>query len=704
MKKIALINCILIFSAAVFMSSRYAEGMFPLSDIPYAQLKKAGLKLSQEELYNPGGTSLIDALVRVGGCTGSFVSEEGLIITNHHCAFSATAAVSSPEQDYISNGFWASTKQKELSTGISCRITVGYEDVSTKVLQNVPADDAEKRTATIKENIKRITEEASKNNPGFEIEISEMLAGTSYTLFKYQQIKDVRLVYVPPRCIGEFGGESDNWVWPRHNGDFALLRAYVAPDGSPAAYSEKNVPYKPKRVLQINPNGLKENDFVFILGYPGRTFRNMPYRFVKYQDDHTLKNVSEWYDYQISAMEEVSQEDKATEIALSSRIKSLANVTKNYKGKLQGLKRTPLLEKKHEEENQLKQYIQSDEALKQKYGNLFADIDRLYDQLEQNARLNYLEKELFNSTGATFLWGFISFHSSIYSSLKPDQQKTYLTGILPAQEALLEKNYKFDYMEVDKKLIVKLLSNLLALPESERPQNANQVLKNKQYIKDLVDDADKRLHSWDKDSMLALFDKHPEKFLALQHPLIEFCGELYLQVQQTQEREKRIYAELEKLNAQLIAVKQSYYKKSFLPDANATLRLTYGKIRGYQPNDAEYHQPFTTVNGIIEKAEIEGDYYIKKEILEIMKKVNSNNVVCMLYDLDTTGGNSGSPIMDARGQLVGVNFDRAFTACINDYGWNDSYSRSIGVDIRYVLFVLKEIAKADNLLKELKTN
>lgn len=692
-------------SPVLFIAANYAEGMFPLSEISSLDLKKAGLKIKTSEVYNPKGVSLVDALVRVGGCTGSFVSNEGLIITNHHCAFSSAANASSPEHDYITNGFLASDRSKEIRTPITCRITASYIDVSAKVLAGTEnAANANERADIIRKNIKTITQEEEKANPDLEIEISEMFVGKAYTLFRYQLLKDLRLVYIPQRSIGEFGGESDNWVWPRHNGDFAFFRAYVGADGKPAEYSENNVPFTPKKFLKVNPDGVKENDFVFVLGYPGRTYRHQPASFLDYQYDYILPNVSEWYDFQIETAKQVSKNNKELEIQLSTYIKRRANVTKNYKGKMQGLERTTIIADKKADEAAMQKMIDASPELKAKYGSLFTDINSTYKDIFTTANRDYYLGELFNNSGAFYLASFIAFHSNAIKDLNDADKAKYLKEVLPQQRALLEKNYTITYKELDKKLLAQLLMYCRQLPQGQQLAAVNNAFAGSNYeqqIVQTVDAADTKNNMFDRAAILKLFDENPEAFLAISNPLVDIAGATFGLYNETVQKDAERRNKLTELSAKLQDVKQLYHKANFIPDANSTLRFTYGNVKGYWPNDGEYNAPFTTIKGIIEKAKTSGDYYLESEIKEILKRANQKSVVCLLYNLDTTGGNSGSPILDAKGNLVGVNFDRATSACINDYAWNEDYSRSIGVDIRYVLFVLKDIAHAQNLVTEM---
>ena len=363
---------LLIVISFAFIPIKPDEGMFPLSDIKNINLNEKGLKISVDEVYNPNGVSLVDALVKLGGCTGSFVSNEGLIITNHHCVFGIVSNASTVENNYLENGFLAESREKELpAKGLSCRITDSYEDVSVEVLEAAnSAEDISKRTTAISDKIKEIVEREQKKDSTITATVSEMFVGEQYVLFKYKTINDVRLVYVPPRNIGEFGGESDNWVWPRHNGDFSFVRAYVAQDGSNAKYSEDNIPYQPKKFLQVNPNGVNEEDFVFILGYPGRTYKHQPSQFLMMQEKYQLPYIQDLFAWMINLYEKRGENDPEFALNISSAIKGLANTEKNYRGKMQGMERLKLVQKKQEEEKQLQLFIDSDPQLKDTYGTV----------------------------------------------------------------------------------------------------------------------------------------------------------------------------------------------------------------------------------------------------------------------------------------------------------------------------------------------
>ncbi len=434
MNKRILLITLLCFAGAQFGYRVPEEGMFPLSEIHKLDLKKAGLKIDQNEVYNPNGISLVDALVNVGGCTGSFVSNEGLIITNHHCAFSAVQLASTPENDYLNNGFVAKNHEEEIQgKGLTCRITDSYEDVSDKVLGSATSiEDPSSRLQVINNAMKNIVAEAEKKDPSIKAEVSEMFIGKTYVLFRYKIILDVRLVYVPNRKIGEYGGETDNWVWPRHTGDYSFMRAYVGKDGKPAKYAKDNIPYTPKKFLKVNPSGTSEEDFVFILGYPGKTFRHRPAAFINYQEKYLLPYTSELYDFQNTTMESIGKRDKATEIKLATRIKKNANVMKNYRGKLTGLKGIELVKQKKQEDASLAQFINNNVEMKAKYGDLMANIDQLYQQINGDANRDLWLGQIYASTNLLNIAKQINSFKAAIEAKPNDQKDAYFNANLDA--------------------------------------------------------------------------------------------------------------------------------------------------------------------------------------------------------------------------------------------------------------------------------
>lgn len=709
--KILISLLIIITLSFAFIPSAPDEGMFPLNDIRNLDLQSAGLKISIDEVYNPEGVSLVDALVRVGGCTGSFVSGEGLILTNHHCVFGAVQAASTVENNYLENGFVANTREEEIpAKGLTCRITVSYEDVSSEVLEAADkADDISKRTDAISKKIREIVKREEEKDSTIKAEVSEMFVGESYVLFRYQIINDVRIVYAPPRSIGEFGGESDNWVWPRHTGDFSFLRAYVAPDGSPAKYSEDNVPFKPKKHLQVNADGVDENDFVFLLGYPGRTFKHQPSHFIINQEKFLLPYISKLYRWMIDLYEAKGADDPEFALEISTTIKNLANVEKNYRGKLQGLERLRLVQKKQNEEKQLQEFINSNPELKINYGKVLKEIDEVYQEIFDSGRLPYITATLSRFVHNYRLAEiFVEYKNEI---AKPDSARKSLytkkneTQLLSTIDRLFNEHLG----DLDKQLFEKIIKDAVKFDELKKFE-VFQYLNNQENLEEYLSTVISSSFVNDGDSYTKNLLDDEVTLSNVDDPLINLMQKFYELNESETAKRNRINGRLNVLLANMMEVKRVWLDKSFIPDANSTLRLTYGYIYGYSPADATYYYPITTLKGVIEKGKDDGDYKLLPKIRDLYNKkdfgrfVNPklNDVpVAILYNTDTSGGNSGSPIMDAYGRVVGVNFDRAFEATINDFTWSEDYSRSIGVDIRYILWVTEKVGGADFLLKEM---
>ena len=692
------------------------EGMYPLSEIKKLDLKKAGLKIPQAEVYNPNGLSLIDALVNVGGCTGSFVSNQGLIITNHHCAFEAVSLASTPEHDYLKNGFVAATKEQEVQAkNLTCKITDSYEDVSIKVLtavQNI--FDPSERINAINAKIAQIIKEEEQKDKTIKAEVSEMFIGRTYVLFRYKTIKDVRIVYVPQRAVGEFGGESDNWVWPRHTGDFSFLRAYVAKDGSSAAYSKDNVPYQPKKYLTINPNGANEGDFVFILGYPGRTYRNYPAKYIQYQEQFQLPYISNLYDWQNKQMEATSI-TKELELKQAAKIKRKANVLKNYRGKLKGLKGIDLVNQKFAQEKELQAFINADTSLIKQYGKMLQNIDMVYDEFFADAKKFLVLDQVFASATAFSVANqVLGLQKKIAETKAENQDKVYQES-----KVSILKNAKDAYstyvLATDKLLLKRILLDGLNLSAKEQFNiiNGMPTAKGSNWDALLTKHIDRifsKSEFSEDDEIEEILDLSVKDFLKFKDPMIDLAINARVEIDQMNSLRKDRTGRLNKLLADYVNVSILFKKSDFIPDANSTLRLTYGHVKGFTPVDATYMKPTTTLTGLIEKGTNEGDYYLpeifrtlhqQKDYGQFTTKDGKDVPVAFLYNLDTTGGNSGSPIMDENGNLVGVNFDRAYEATINDFAWNDAYSRSIGCDIRYVLWVAQKVDHADFILTEL---
>ena len=685
-----------IVAACLFLlpSHKQEEGMFPLNYLNEAALQEAGMKLTAKEIFNPGGVALTNALVKVGGCTGSFISDEGLVITNHHCVYGGVADLSTENQNYLENGFVAQSKEMELPIDMPCRITQSYEDVSSRVLEGI--DDqtaANKRAEKIAENIKKIREEESKKTPEYSVEISEMFVGKSYTLFRYTLITDVRLVYAPPVTIGQFGGDLDNWEWPRHNGDFSMVRAYVGPDGKPAPYSKDNKPYKPAKHLKINAKGTKENDFIFIMGYPGRTFRHESAPYMAYQQDFQLPYIQQWYAWCIEQMEKRSEGNVDKQLAFAGTIQSLANVEKNYRGKIQGIKRTALVQRKFQDEASMQVFANAQNLHK----GVIGELSQTWSKKSALAEKRSIYSFLLNQSSPVATAARIQQIRDALATAKDAGETAKLKSGLnefAKNYSIIDKDYELDVLAELLKRISKFKDLKPVLGKSTVDQWISKLRKSEKLLDTQF------MHHTNADKLL----KHQGLIMSLFQYLKE-------DMRATDKEWAGIENELKSIMPKYLDLKEQFKSGQFIPDANSTLRLTYGYIKRFSPNDGEVHLPFTTLRGVWEKANTKPDYRLPAVVADNLRvenvpayfkdPVTGEVIVCFLYNLDTTGGNSGSPVLDAEGNLIGVNFDRSFSATINDYAWNEQYSRSIGVDIRYVVYVMKYVGKADHLLAEM---
>jgi hypothetical protein len=688
------------------------EGMFPMTELERLDLASKGFQLGPRDLFHPGGIGLVQGICRVNGCTGSFVSPGGLIITNHHCAFEAIQNASNKQQDYLEQGFVAATRQQEIpAPGYTVRITERFTDVSESVLAAATPDMGfADRTKAIDRRRKELEQAAEKANPGLRAEVAEMFTGKSYYLFLYTYLKDIRLVFAPPASIGAFGGETDNWEWPRHTGDFSLMRAYTAPDGSSAPFAKENVPYRPKRVVRVEPKGVAEEDLVFLLGYPGRTVRHRTASFLQYEQAVRLPTIVSLYSWQIAEMEAAGKADREVAIRHASRMKSLANVEKRSRGQLLGMQRKGILEAKRKEEMQLREFIDADPQRRARYGQLLDQLDRVYQEMTEAAPLELHLKELRSACRA------LSFAFTIVDAAHERSK-----GDLEREAPYMDRNWDQTRQQLlldaqdwhpatDQKLLAGMLERLAGIPAAHQIQAIADKLPDDQGFAKTANSLFASSQLGVPAQIEPLLEMNPQQLAETSDPLLKWMIELYPHYLKLRERDKEVEGKLAQAYGELIDVKRQFLDSRFIPDANATLRLTFGHVRGYSPSDAIYKSPITTLNGLLEKTTGVEPFITPNQVLVAHEKgqfaglvdpASGQVPVAILYDTDTTGGNSGSPVFNARGELVGVNFDRTFEATINDFAWNPDYSRSIAVDIRFVLWVTGVAYPGQHIVREM---
>lgn len=691
---------------------RCDEGMFPISELANIGLKQRGIELSAQEIFNPQATSLVDGICRVNGCTGSFVSSEGLIITNHHCAFDAIQKASTPKRDYLADGFIATSKAEEVpAPNYTVRITEAYSDVSSEVLSVINSQMSyTDRTKAIDRRKKELELQAEKDNPGMRAEVAEMFVGKTYVLFLYTYLKDVRLVFAPPISIGAFGGELDNWEWPRHTGDFSFMRAYTAPDGKPAEYSPENIPYRPKRPLKVQPMGIDEGDSVFLLGYPGRTVRNRTESFINYEASVRLPLIVDLYAWQIAEMEKAGAKDRGVAIKHATRIKSLANVEKRSRGQLIGIQRAKIQQQRQQRENKLKDFIASDPVKYGTYATVLQQIDEVYSEMSKKGKLEINLRELRTAPRALAI-AFTIYDAAVERE-KPDLERE--SPYMDRNFALTTQQLKLDCGDWDKATDAKMLHGMLdrlhSTPGALDIEPIARVLSASDSLDKLTASVMENTKLGDVDFVAECLGKSPKELSGLGDPALDWIIDLYPIYVKQREKDKEREGKLNQLYGSLIEIQRIAESSQFIPDANATLRLTVGKVEAYSPVDAIIKTPMTTLTGLVEKSTGVEPYVTPDKVLEAAAAGRFGGLehprfktvpVAFLYSTDTTGGNSGSPVLNSKGELVGVNFDRAFEATINDFAWNQRYSRSIGVDIRYVLWITGQVYGAKPLVQEM---
>ena len=672
------------------------------------EMKNLGMKMSVQDIYDVNQSSMKDAVPHFnGGCTSEVISPKGLILTNHHCGYSQIQSHSTVEQDYLTDGFWAYKMEDELpNEGLTVTFIVKIDDVTVSVLEGTATLTSEAaKQKKIQENISALSNSLPKEN-WQENKIRTFYEGNQYMLFVTETFTDVRLVGAPPTSIGKFGSDTDNWVWPRHTGDFSLFRIYADKNNRPAAYSKDNVPYTPKHFLPISLDGVAEDDFTLVFGYPGKTNEYLPSVAIEQIVNELNPAKIEIRDKALKVADSFMRKDNAIKIQYASKYASIANYWKKWIGETQGLQKSNAVAVKEESEKAFQQKI-TKAGKEKEYGTLLADFDKNYKEIAPYAlaRDYFTEVVLRNtellSTGYK-LYQLEQVYNARGEQTFNDRKNNLITGL-----ADFYKNFN---ATVDEKVFEQLIELYATKsPKQFSPKGLVNVnaknLASEVYTKSQLKNYAglKQLLSGDARTVLANLNNDPG-FL-----LVKELADKY---------SKEAAPKYDELNLTITALQRTYMKAQLelntesriFPDANSTLRVTYGKVKGYEPKDATVYTPVTYLDGVMEKY-IPGDYEfdVPAKLIDLYKTKdygpygeNGKMPVCFIGTNHTTGGNSGSPAIDANGNLIGLNFDRVWEGTMSDIYYDPSICRNIMVDIRYVLFIMDKYAGAKNLISELK--
>jgi hypothetical protein len=691
------------------------EGMWLpqlLGQLNEKEMKEMGMKISAKDIYAINSGSLKDAIVSFGGfCTAEVISEEGLILTNHHCGFSAIQSHTSLQNNYLANGFWAMDKSQELpNPTLFATFIIRIDDVSVQALAGVIATMTEsERQSQIDKNINALN--ASVKKETFQDHfVRAFFEGNKYFLFVTETYRDVRLVGAPPSDIGKFGADTDNWMWPRHTGDFSLFRIYAGADNKPAAYAASNKPYKPKRSLTINTKGLKDGDFTMVFGFPGRTQQYLPAAALVQTLEYTNPFKIDIRDKSLKTIDGFMRTNEQVKIQYASKYASTANAWKKWIGEVQGMQFSKAVAKRQDYEKTFQQRVDANADWKNQYGQLLTRLKELYKQINPLAKERDIYTETILQTELLKHGTTINrFLNGMSGRQNPEEEKSKL--------AAASKTFYKDYSPMVDMEVAKLLwaNYLEKMPKSLWPDALAMIdLEDKKAIDAFVENLYATSNLTDAARFEKMMELAPDELMkvVLADPAMQLLGDMQSKyTRQNQGTLNKIQDELNKLQRTYMQAQMDVMKdRKFYPDANSTLRVTYGKVGGSEPRDGIVYKSYTYLDGVLEKYK-PGDYEfnVPEKLIELYTKkdygrygVNGRMPVNFIAANHTTGGNSGSPALDANGYLVGLNFDRAWEGTMSDLNYDADICRNIMVDIRYILFIIDKFAGAGHLVKEMK--
>ncbi len=717
----SVITLLTIFSIIIAAVSALAdEGMWPLYDLDklsWGELEALGLELDPEDIFNPGRGGLSDAVINLGGGTASFVSGKGLIVTNHHVAYGAIQRQSTVDTNYLRDGFYAPTLTDEIpAIGYKVYVTIGVEDVTDRVMGAIDDDiDDMDRFLAVDSVIKAIVAECEADRD-VRCEVARMFGGSKYVLYTYFYIRDVRIVYAPPDAIGKFGGEIDNWMWPRHTGDFSFLRAYVAPDGSSAEYSPDNIPYRPNRFLPISSEGVSEGSLAMMIGFPGKTQR--------YRDSYSLDFLVNVYyprsikilEDELAIIEEASARDSVVDLRLASMKAGVNNWLKKSVGTMEGFERSDILENSRSREQELSRFLSADPDLNAKYGHVLGSLDSLHRASLKTALHDMVLGRLVR--GADYLGMASSIYKWAVEREKDDLERDrgyQDRDSLRAIERLRHTQINL-IPSVDRMFFAYFVKQALDLPPGQEIDAIEKRFAGganggtPAFLDEVTEKMYAESRMGDLDARLEMFHMTRGELEKLDDPFMELAIALHPELEARRERDRRESGARSRLEPKLLQAYSIWKSQELYPDANGTKRLSYGTVEGFAPRDAiEYHY-LTGLAGVLEKETGADPFIIPEEVKSVYRNgVGGEYVDESIDDIpvnflttnDGTNGNSGSPVINGKGELIGIDFDSNYESVAKDYMYMPELSRSIVVDIRYALYLMDEVYHLDNLLKEL---
>ncbi|MBA6338069.1 S46 family peptidase [Colwellia sp. BRX8-7] len=705
------------------MASTFAtadEGMWQPHQLPSiaSELTQAGLKLNPNDLTDLTGFPM-GAIVSLGGCTASFVSDKGLVASNHHCVYGSVQYNSTAENNLLANGFLAKTFDEELPATPGSRIYVTEEinDVTTLIKGSITENmSGSERYKVIDKNSKTLVAECESDDK-YRCSVVNFHGGLEYYLFKQLTIRDVRLVHAPASSVGKYGGDVDNWMWPRHTGDYGFYRAYVGKDGQPADFSKDNVPYEPKHHLKVNKSSVDEGDYIMVLGYPGRTNRYRTALEVENQFTWTYPNAKNYREELIDLIHNESAQESEARIKYESTLAGLANYAKNYGSMIKSYNKGTTLARKQQLEQDLSAWINADKMRKAKYGNALTGLNKL---LKQNQKTQARDLILGYMAYNKMLSTAYRLHRLAVEKNKPNvaRERGYQERDLARFEQSMKTfNRRFD-ANIDQKILFAMLTHYVELPKSERILAIDEFFEleqglNKKALSTKLEKMYQTSTIADQETRLTWMNKSVADFEKSSDPFIQLAVKTFSVRKALEEKDEELSGNIQAYRPKYMEALIAYFNDKKLPvyaDANSTLRITYGNVKGYSPVDGLTATPFTTLEGIVEKDTGIKPFNASKKQLELIKSKSYGEYakkelgsvpVNYLGTLDITGGNSGSPTLNDKAEFVGLVFDGVYESIIGDWDYDTKLNRSIHVDIKYMLWVMEHVDGATNLIEEM---